>query len=915
MTNRCLITKKKVKDYTQIDGLIRYIVEVNDVEFTLIFSENVNTHQILTEETTHIFYAWLWNNIWPFYQDTIITKELLTRTLRQLSYPKDFYSYLDFFILNFYNHGGKELKTWSLLNGNYLSAFAHDLEEFNRVILAGERKLYFERILPKLEGLPPEIRLTEEGIKYAEQLSYEIDYFQTPISNRILAGKTIYIGYVEADKEWGGIVQEILQRNGASIRFQSQGINQQNSYYLSNVENEIIESDFAILLKSKNSDLVRVWGDLLGKLAFQEDYNLKQKPSFMVFFIDDSNYDQYQVLNEREGRLRDIRIIPMLHKTIREIGSILGRRNPTIESKNSVETSTSLPNINISQLHDKIFNHLKEWNEENDNNDNNDSSNNYFYIRTREDERFKIGYWFPGDENYIAVSFWTGGDSLNKTSNIYINFDINKKVVTANIVARDSDNKKKYFELLVQKLNGYTKSNKLDIWSKTISNSFDSIENALNEFINNDKLIIDETLKSTLEDANNPDRFLLEDEFSSKFGFISEEQFQKLKSRVETSKKKMEAARPYSVTIPCSLSSIKIKSFNGIINSELTNLPSNAKWIFLTGENGYGKSSVLHAIALGLTNYPENINYFNSETEISIGYNFYDTLKLNHSGLNFKSEEEYLNGKLIAYGPIRLNAQSISSENQESKNSSNVYNLFNRDGLLKNINYLILKSYFKTNKTEFQSIKKAILEILDHRITDIQIDSNAQVKYLEADNSGNALILNNWESLATGFQNLLNLTGDIIYRFAKEFPDKEPKDYEGIVLIDELENHLHPHFQKRLPFLLSNVFPKIQFIASIHSPIPLLGAPLNSVILTVERTREEGIMIKRVDTEIKISNLLPNSILSSPIFGFKEITSINHEKGKDKLTTLDFYDDIVSHQEKKNKLREIAKKMMDNNDK
>ena len=41
---------------------------------------------------------------------------------------------------------------------------------------------------------------------------------------------------------------------------------------------------------------------------------------------------------------------------------------------------------------------------------------------------------------------------------------------------------------------------------------------------------------------------------------------------------------------------------------------------------------------------------------------------------------------------------------------------------------------------------------------------------------------------------------------------------EGVVLIDELDLHLHPDWQKKLVKALRTVFPKIQFIASSHSP-------------------------------------------------------------------------------------------------
>lgn len=109
------------------------------------------------------------------------------------------------------------------------------------------------------------------------------------------------------------------------------------------------------------------------------------------------------------------------------------------------------------------------------------------------------------------------------------------------------------------------------------------------------------------------------------------------------------------------------------------------------------------------------------------------------------------------------------------------------------------------------------------------------------------------------------MIGDMLIRFYKQQPEIiEPKDFTGIVIIDELDLHFHPKWQRKLPILLSSIFPKIQFIASTHSVIPFLGAPKNSVFLKVKRNKATGIKLERIDIEIK--NLLPNSILTSPIF-------------------------------------------------
>ena len=120
------------------------------------------------------------------------------------------------------------------------------------------------------------------------------------------------------------------------------------------------------------------------------------------------------------------------------------------------------------------------------------------------------------------------------------------------------------------------------------------------------------------------------------------------------------------------------------------------------------------------------------------------------------------------------------------------------------------------------------------------------------------------------------MIGDMIIRLSNDF-EKPLNDISGVVLIDEFDAHLHPKYQYELPKLLSDAFPKVQFIVSTHSPIPLLGLPkknkkgekINSVVFKVNRTAEEGITVQRLDDEIDIQRLSANALLTSDIFGFK----------------------------------------------
>jgi len=75
------------------------------------------------------------------------------------------------------------------------------------------------------------------------------------------------------------------------------------------------------------------------------------------------------------------------------------------------------------------------------------------------------------------------------------------------------------------------------------------------------------------------------------------------------------------------------------------------------------------------------------------------------------------------------------------------------------------------------------------------------------------------EQLSDGEKNLIALVGDLARRFAIANPSKDkPQHGKGIVLIDEIDLHLHPAWQRMIIPKLQETFPNCQFIISTHSP-------------------------------------------------------------------------------------------------
>jgi predicted ATP-binding protein involved in virulence len=78
----------------------------------------------------------------------------------------------------------------------------------------------------------------------------------------------------------------------------------------------------------------------------------------------------------------------------------------------------------------------------------------------------------------------------------------------------------------------------------------------------------------------------------------------------------------------------------------------------------------------------------------------------------------------------------------------------------------------------------------------------------------------NVEQLSQGEKSLMALIGDIARRLAMMNPELEnPLEGDGIVLIDEVDMHLHPKWQRSLIKQLTSTFPKCQFVLTTHSPL------------------------------------------------------------------------------------------------
>lgn len=98
------------------------------------------------------------------------------------------------------------------------------------------------------------------------------------------------------------------------------------------------------------------------------------------------------------------------------------------------------------------------------------------------------------------------------------------------------------------------------------------------------------------------------------------------------------------------------------------------------------------------------------------------------------------------------------------------------------------------------------------------------------------------QQLSQGEKTVLTLVGDLARRLSLLNPDlQNPFEGKGIVLIDEIDLHLHPSWQQKIIERLLSTFPNIQFIVSTHSPQVLSTVPSRCIRILEEVENELGV--------------------------------------------------------------------------
>ena len=125
------------------------------------------------------------------------------------------------------------------------------------------------------------------------------------------------------------------------------------------------------------------------------------------------------------------------------------------------------------------------------------------------------------------------------------------------------------------------------------------------------------------------------------------------------------------------------------------------------------------------------------------------------------------------------------------------------------------------------------------------------------------------EQLSEGYKIVIAMVADLAARMAEANPEMEnPLNTSGIVLIDEVDLHLHPRWQREILIQLTEVFPNLQFIVSTHSPIIVVGAAEIAQVVNLNTINDDENLHQN---DIQVSNV--GQVLLSDLFGLKYLYS------------------------------------------
>jgi predicted ATP-binding protein involved in virulence len=584
----------------------------------------------------------------------------------------------------------------------------------------------------------------------------------------------------------------------------------------------------------------------------------------------------------------------------------------------------------MEKIHEEVFNHLRT---------------NYpdlcFTLRKIDKGgRLRKGYWFTGNDNYLAISFWKGHDWRNKTSNIIFVIRSNHSTLFE-FIDREDTKKRDLFAKIEKPLKMKPLKNKngeINKWERGYSSIDSDYIMALDDFLNKEKIRIDD--------------FIFTSDCAEMLGPIDPIEFKRDLDRIEAYRE-LKGQQIIHVKkekeLPLSIQYLRLKNISRFSEIELD---LSEKVICLVGENGSGKTTILRAIVLALVGF-SNPNFVKEDVSkleyelknflkirkakgtkieyedygrIELGYNkdqkniiefrplpiglndegklLINEVDIDDSQSDFEVLDENGNFKNLVISFAQTKGVEMPSTIEENPTGTllDVYSLLYNfaDTSFTSVKDWIMQAYhpsadFAQSQKMINIIRKAfevMSKITDNEISlgEIDVNQNA-IPLVKTPDSPEGIPM---DLVSQGYENLIGWVGYFIKRLAEVTPEGQSiEETPAICFIDEIDTYLHPKWQRNILKTLVESFKNVQFIVTTHSPHVVANLNKKSVIRIEKGKSSNGFYVEGRDS---------NSVLAD-VFGI-------HERPNEYAQQLnEFYafleaENLVKAQELFNQLRE-----------
>jgi uncharacterized protein (TIGR02646 family) len=356
-----------------------------------------------------------------------------------------------------------------------------------------------------------------------------------------------------------------------------------------------------------------------------------------------------------------------------------------------------------------------------------------------------------------------------------------------------------------------------------------------------------------------------------------------------------DVAKSRSVVRPLDQSPItrvEIHNFRGIERLDLNLIdgwPSDDRMpsTMLLGENAAGKSSILQAIALCL---------MGSEMRNRMGIKVSELLSRETQNWRLTRTRDCLVRVTLAdRSEVELRIDAVNQKFEGTASAAATIHAFGarrffKTGKTRRMKVDSARTLFDPlwtladpigwlqglNQGDFYSVARAMREIFAlQRDDDLKLDERGNI--LVRAHSRETPI----QQMSEGYRSVFGMTVTLMRNLLEGWSNFE--EAQGIVLIDEIETHLHPRWKIQVVSALRNAFPRVQFIATTHDPLCLRGMQKGEVHVLY---RDEENKICELQDLPDVNALRTDQLLTSDFFGLSSTAAPEFESKLDTLASL-----------------------------